>query len=185
MGDISGAKVLRAGAGLGVLPGKLLIFSPFPPWSLAFLSLERAGCRALVSQKQWAQGLGEAGSEQVLSGVYVYFAGGWRALGRWGWDPSLPFKGQAALGAGGKRSPTGTQGPHRRLSWPWGALHKRQPPICQHLPHGHWGGGGKGRSSSGSAEGAYQRIRGQGWGEGKLALSFLYPDWGWGPLLQL
>lgn len=55
MGDTSGAKVLRACAGLGVLTGKLLCFSQLFILGLSgLLSLELADCRALVRPKQWA-----------------------------------------------------------------------------------------------------------------------------------
>lgn len=117
----------------------------------------------------------------------VYVGGGGRHQGSGVGIPAFPSRGRRLWGLG-KSSLTETQGPHCLLCWPWGTLHKETAPSL--LAPTSWALGwvGKGRSSSAVLGGAYQRIQGQGLGGGqtrKLALSFLYPDWGWGPLLQL
>lgn len=141
----------------------------------------------LLPQKQWGglQGLGcerpleGARSEEVLSGVYVY-GGGIQGSGVG--IPSL----QEAGGSGGWGALLTET--HHLFYWPWGTLHKETSPSL--LAPTSWALGwvGEGRSGSGNVGGTYQRIQGQGLGEGrhsKLALSFLHPDWGRGPLLQL
>ena len=102
---------------------------------------------------------------------------------------SRPFKKRAALGPGGS-SLMESPGPHCFLYWPWGALCKDTPSPQSALTYLMGTGAGEGRADPALAMlwGACQRIQGQGWAEGrlsKLALSFLCPDQGQGPLLQL
>lgn len=66
----------------------------------------------------------------------------------------------------------------------WEGLHKKTAPSLLSPTSGAQGG--KGREGPALVMwGAYQRIQGHDTGEGELAICFLYPDWGWDPLLQL
>lgn len=135
IGNIPGARVLRACTGRAVLTGKLLCVCP--PFILGLfltlLSLGLADCRTWVPQKQYGrpQGFGckrpweGARSEEVLSGVYMCMGG--RATGKWDWAPFPQETGSSGAGGGGS-SGIETQGPHHLLYWPWGTLHKETSP---------------------------------------------------------
>ena len=120
---------------------------------------------------------GEQGVSRFSQVCVCIRGGGWEeGIGEGIWDLSHPFKRQTALGVGGKSSLTETQGPHRLLYWPWGALHKETAPSL--LAPTSWA---LGRVGEGQVQlwqcwgGAYQRIQGQGGGRaGWLSPSFAH-----------
>lgn len=113
---------------VGVLTGKLLCFSLLFILCLLGPPLLRAG---------WLQGfwclytavkghLEGAGCEEVLSGVCTYM-GGVEGMGKWGWDPSLPFKRQAAGGQG--RSSLKPRAPTASSTGLGELCTRRRPPV--------------------------------------------------------
>lgn len=186
-----GAKVLRAG--LGVLIGKLLCFSPFcplvsfwpsSPWSqliagLWFLSssgLQGPGC-----ERPLEQGM------KRFSQVCVPYMGDGRCRGSGlVFQPSV--QGVGSSGGGGKSSLTETQGPPQLPLLALGNFAQGDSPqSTSTYLMGAGVGGGRAGPALAMLWGAYQRNQGQDLGRADSASwpSPSLPRLGWGPLLQL